>query len=163
MGDGKDHVYNDERLDSKNIYICQFKRNPDLETTSRTRLNPKHVDERARIVQETISKISQTVRCWWHVRRWGRVRPGTGKNLGRVDCGKVSTIAIVMLLDLLHQLIWLDRYIEKKGPTHRSKRVCLNWDRFGNSVIPMHVRIWNLRNLRILLCMSRSERKHIIR
>jgi hypothetical protein len=152
-------------VDSKNI--CQFKRNPHLETTSRAGLNPKHVDARARIVQETTCKISQTAYCWWHVRRLGWVGPDSGESFGRVSRrrGEVSTIAIVILSDLLHQLIWLDRYVEKKGCTHRSgaKRVCLWWDRIGNSVIPMHVRILILRNLGILPCVSPSEWKHITR
>ena len=92
----------------------------------RARLDPKHVDERARIVQETASKISQAVRYRWHVHRWGWVRPDTGKSFGWVSQGKVCTIAIIILLDLLHQMIWFDRYVENKGPTHRrNKRMCL--------------------------------------
>ena len=57
VGDRKDEVCDDDRLDSKNIDIRQFERNPHLETTIRARFNPKHVDERARIVQETASEI----------------------------------------------------------------------------------------------------------
>ena len=76
------HVYDaDERLDSKNVNICQFERNPDFETTTRARLNPKHVDERTRIVQDPTNKNSQAVRCWWHVRRY-RVGPYSGKSSG---------------------------------------------------------------------------------
>lgn len=111
---------------------------------------------RAGIVQETAGKISQTVRCRWHVRGWGWVGPDSGESFGRVGRREVSTIAIVMLLDLLYQLIWLEGYVEKKGRTHRSNGVCLGWDRFGNSVIPMRVHIWNLR---ILLCVAQSEGK----
>jgi hypothetical protein len=103
IGDGKDHIYDDERLYSENI--CQFERNPHLETTITARLNPKHVDENSKIVQEKTNKISQTVRCWWHVCRWGRVGPDTGKNFRRVSRGKVSTIAIIILLDLLHEIV----------------------------------------------------------
>ena len=145
-----DHVY-DERLHSKNINICQFERNPDFETTIRARLNTKHIDERARIIQETTNKISQTISWWWHVCRWGWVGPNTGESFGRVARGKVS-IAIVILLDGLHEMILLDRYVEMKGLTHRCNNVCLYWDWFGNSVIPIHLCIWNfLRYLRILL------------
>ena len=103
MVNGKDHVYDDdETLDSKYIYICQFERNPDFETTIRARLNPKHVDECARIVQETTNKISQAVVCLWHVRRWGWVGPDSGESFGR---GKVSTMAIVISLAFLHEII----------------------------------------------------------
>ena len=126
MVNGKDHVYENEHLDSKNINICQFECNPHLETTIRARLNPKHVDERARIIQEMTNKISQTVRCRWHVCGW--VGMNNGESFGRVGHGMVSTIAIVILLDTLHEVIWSDRYDDKKGPTHRSKRVCLGWD-----------------------------------
>jgi hypothetical protein len=28
VGDGKDYIYDDERLDLKNVDICQFERNP---------------------------------------------------------------------------------------------------------------------------------------
>jgi hypothetical protein len=56
VGDGKDYVYDGEHIDSENI--GQFERNPHLETTTRARLDPKHVDERTRIVQETTNKIS---------------------------------------------------------------------------------------------------------
>ena len=90
--------------------IGQFERNPHLETTTRARLNPKHVDVRTRIVKVTASKISQTVRGW-HVGRCGRVRQDTGKSFGRVSRGKLSTVAkkaIVILLNLLYQMIWLD-------------------------------------------------------
>ena len=100
-----------ELLDSKNINICQFQCNPHLETTMRARLDPKHVDKRARIVQETASKNSQAVRYRWHVHMWGWVRPGTGKSFGWVSRGKVCTVAII-LLDLLHQMIYFDRYVE---------------------------------------------------
>ena len=162
MADGKDHVYVDRPLDSIYIYICQFKRNPDLETAIRARFNPKHIDERARIVQKTANKISQAVRCCWHVRRWVWVGPDSGKGFGGVGSGKVSTMAFVILLDALYEMIRLDRNV-KKGPTHRSKRVCLGWDMFNNSIIPIHLHIWNLRNLRILSCVSRLERGHIAR
>jgi hypothetical protein len=71
------------------------------------------------------------------------VKLDTGESFRKVGHGKVSTIAIVILLDLLHRMIWLGGYVEKKGPTHRNKRMCLCWDRFGNSqgnsIIPMHV------------------------
>ena len=114
MEDSKDRVYNDdEPVDSKNINICQFERNPHLETTTRARHNPKHVDERTGIVQEMTSKISQAVHCWWIVHRWGWVRPNTGESFGRVGGGKVSTIAIVILLGAVHEIIWSDRYVEK--------------------------------------------------
>ena len=117
MGDennaGKNRVYDDELLNSKNINICQFECNPHLETTIRARLNPKHVDKRARIVQETTNKISQAVRCRWHVHRWGLVWPITGVGFGRDDRGKVGTIAIMILSDALREMIGLDRYVEK--------------------------------------------------
>ena len=152
----------DQALDSIYVYICQLQRNPHLETTTRARLYPKHVDERSRIVQETASKNSQAIPCRWRVRRWGWVGPDAGKSFGW-DCRReVSTRPIVTLLSLLHQMIWLDRYIEKKGPTHRSERVCFSWDRFNKSVIPivrLHMR--SLRNLQIILCVLESERKDI--
>ena len=160
VGDRKDQVCDDDRLDSKNIDIRQFERNPHLETTIRARFNPKHVDERARIVQEMASEIFQTVRCRLQVRRWGRVGPDTRKSFGWVGHGKVGTIATIILLDILHEIIWFDRYVEKKGPTHRSERVCLGWDWFSDSVILIHVlHIWNLRGLRSAdtLCVSQSE------
>ena len=48
--------------------------------------------------------------------------PDTGVNFGRVSYGKVSNVAFVNLLNLLHQLIGLDGYVEKKGiDTHRNK------------------------------------------
>ena len=105
MGDRKDHVCDDERLNSKNIDIRQFERNPHLETTIRARFNPKHVDKRARIVQETASEISQAVRCRLQVRRWGRVGPDTRKSFRWVGHGKVGTIATIILLDILHEII----------------------------------------------------------
>jgi hypothetical protein len=123
--DGKDHVYNDGPSASKTINICQLERNPDLETTTRTRLNPKHVDERTRIVQETASKISQAVRCWWHFHRWGWVGPDTGEGFRRVSRGKVSTMAIMILLDLLYQPNRSDRYVEKKGYYTPEQKVVL--------------------------------------
>ena len=55
-GDGDSHVYDVERFHLKNI--CQFENNPDLQTTIRSWFDSKHVDERARIVQETANKIS---------------------------------------------------------------------------------------------------------
>jgi hypothetical protein len=54
--DGKDHVYDGEHIDSENI--GQFERDPHVKTTARARLDPKHVDKRTRIVQETANKIS---------------------------------------------------------------------------------------------------------
>ena len=87
------------------------------------------------------------------------VGPNTGKSFGGISCTKVSTIAIVILLNLLHKLILLDGYMEKKGPTHR---VWLGWDKFSNSVILMHVHIWGVRGAWILLCVSQSEEKNII-
>ena len=101
------HVYDDECFHLK--YISQFERNPHLETTIRARFNPKHVDERARVVQEVASKIFQTVCCRWHVRRRGGVGPDTGKSFGKVRRRKVSTIVIIILLELPHEMIWLDR------------------------------------------------------
>ena len=156
-----DHVCNDELLESNNLDIRQFERNPHLETTIRAILNPKHANERARIIQEMTSKISQAVRCRWNVHRWGRVGPDAGKDFGWVSRGKVCAIASIILLGLLHEMIWLDLYIENKGHTHRSKRVCLGWGWFGNSVIPIHLHIWNLRGLRNAktLCASQSEGK----
>ena len=148
---GKDHVYDDdETLNSKNINICQFERNPNFETTIRARLNPKHVDECARIVQETTNKICQAVVCRWHVCGWSWVGPDSGESFRGVSRGKVSTMAIVIPLAFLPEMIWSDKYVEKKGPTHRSERLCLDWDRFGNCVIPINMPIWNLRGLRIL-------------
>ena len=102
--DRKYHAYKDERLDSRRINLCQFQCNPHLETTITARLNPKHVDERARIVQKTASKISQTVRFRSHVRRWGWVGPYTGKSFRSVSCVKVG---ITVILDLLHQMIMI--------------------------------------------------------
>ena len=99
--------------------------NPNLETTNRARFHLKHVDVHARIVQKTTNKVSQTVCCWWHVRRWGWVGPNIGESFGKVSYGKVSIIAIIILLYLLHEKIWFDRYVENKSPTHRSKRGCL--------------------------------------
>ena len=99
--DGENHVYNDDRIDSK--YIRQLERNPHLETTIRATLNPKHINVCARVIQEATSNISQTVRCQWHVRRWGRVRLSTRESFGRICCRKVTTIAIVILLDALHE------------------------------------------------------------
>ena len=104
------------------------------------------------------SKISQAVRCRWHVHRWGWVGPDAGNDFGWVSRGKVCAIASIILLGLLHEMIWLDLYIENKGHTHRSKRVCLGWGWFGNSVIPIHLHIWNLRSLRIQLCVTPSVR-----
>ena len=146
-------------LASKNI--GQFESNPHLETTTRARLNPKHPDARIRIVKVTASKNSEAV-SWWHVSRWSRVGPDTRKGFGRISHGKPSTVAkraVVILLNLLHQMIWLDIYVEKKGSTHWSKRVCLCWDGFGNSYIPMHVHVWNFW---ILCEVSQSEGKHNI-
>ena len=83
--------------------------------------------------------------------------PNSGKSFKRVSRGKVSTIAnkaIVVLLDLLHQMSWLGIYVWKEGSTHRSKKVCLCWDSLGNSDIPRYVQIWNLWILREA---SRSE------
>ena len=76
----------------------------------------------------------------------------SGENSGRLSRRKVSTIAIVILLDL-YQIIWLDRYLEKKGPTHGREGACLCRDWFGNSVNLMYVQICNLRlrDLRMLL------------
>ena len=141
INDGKDRIYDGEPLHSKKF--CQFERNPRLETTITTRLNPKHVHERARIVQKTTNKISQAVHCRWHVHRWGWVGPITGVSFGRVDRGKVGIIAVVILSDALQEMIWLDGYVEKQSPTNRSKRVCLGQDRFDDSVILIHVYIWN--------------------
>ena len=165
MEDTKDHVYDDdEPLDLKYINICRFECNPHLQTTTRARHNSKHVDERTRIVQDPTSKISQAVRCRQHVCRWAWIGMNIWKSFGRVSCRKVSTITIVILLAALHEIIWLDRYVEKKGPTHRSKRVCLGWDRFSNPVILIHLHIWDLRGLRILLCVSvsKAETHHTI-
>ena len=115
MEDSKDRVYNDdEPVDSKNINICQFERNPHLETTTRARHNPKHVDERTGIVQEMTSKISQTVHCWWIVHRWGWVRPNTGESFGRISRREVSIIVIVkdiMIKGLGFSAIWKETLI----------------------------------------------------
>jgi hypothetical protein len=89
------------------LNICQFELNPHHETTTRARFNPKHIDERVRIVEETTRKIPQTVRRW-NVSRSGCVRLDTGETFGRIGRGKASTIAIlviVIILDLLHQVI----------------------------------------------------------
>ena len=69
----------------------------------------------------------------------------------------MSTIAIIILWDRLHEMIWLDRHVEKKSSTHRNKMLRLCWDRFGNSVILIHLFIWNLRDIQILLCVSQSK------
>lgn len=52
--------------------------------------------------------------------------PDSRKNFGLAGRWNVSTVAIEIILDL------------------RSKRVCVGWDRFGKSVVPVHVPIWNL-------------------
>lgn len=96
-------------------------------------------------------KISQAIRCCWHVCKWGWVGLNVWESFGRVNCGKVN---IVILLDLLHEMIRFDRYVEKQGLTHCSNRVCLGWDEFGNSIIPIHMHIRNLWNLRILSRVS---------
>ena len=142
-------------LASKKHQICHFERNPDPDTTIRAGLNPKHVDERARIVQETTNNISQIIRC-----RWGRIGPITGESFGRgASRGKVSPVPIVIPLDSLHKMICLDSCLEKQGTTHRSKRVCLGWVTW---VIPIHVHIWNLRSLRIQLCVTPSVRNILL-
>jgi len=41
--------------------IGHFEHNPNLETATRPRLNAKHIDERAWIVDVTIGKISQAI------------------------------------------------------------------------------------------------------
>ena len=67
-----------------------------------------------------VSKISQTVH-WWHVSRCGWVRPDTGESSGRLNRGQLSSKArkaIVILLGLLHKILWLDIYAEKKSSTH---------------------------------------------
>ena len=87
---------------------------------------------------------------------WGWVGLNTGEQFGRLGGRKVSTIAFVILLDLLHEINWLDIYAEKQCPTHRSKRMCLSRDWLGNTVM-MHVHIWCLRDVRILLCVSRQK------
>ena len=69
----------------------------------------------------------------------------------------MSTITVVILWDRLHEMIWLDRYVEKKSSTHRNKMLCLCWDGFGDSVILIHLFIWNLRDMRIPLCVSQSK------
>ena len=86
------------------LNIYQFERNPHHETTIRARFNPKHIDEHVRIVNETSSKIPQTVRR--NVSRCSWVRLEVGKCFMRVSSGKVSTIVIndiVIILELLHQ------------------------------------------------------------
>lgn len=90
--------------------IGQFKRNPHLKTTTGARLDPKHIDERLGIVEETASKDSQTIRRW-HISRGVslRVGPDTGNDLGMVGCGKrgASVKTAVILLKLLPLMIWL--------------------------------------------------------
>ena len=93
------------------LKICQFKCNPDFETAITARLNPKHVDERARIVQETANEIAQTVCCGWHVHSWGWVGQNAGEIFRRDGRGKVCTKTFVILLDSLHEMICLDRYV----------------------------------------------------
>ena len=66
------------------------------------------------MVQETANKVYQTIRCWWHVRGWGGVGPDTRKSFRWVSRGKMSAISIVILLHLLHEMIWFDRYVENK-------------------------------------------------
>ena len=61
----------------------------------------------------------------------------------------MSIVAIVILLDALHDMIWFDRYVKRKGPTHRCKRV---WG-WSDCVMLMDVHIWNLRDVQILLCV----------
>jgi hypothetical protein len=131
--------------------IGQFDRNQHLETTTRARLNPKDIDACIRIVKETASKNSQTVR-WWYISRGGRVTagPDTGKFFRRVSRGKLSAIsmkAIIVILDLLHRVEMLHICGGKEGSTYWSKRMCLHWDSFGNFYITMHVHIWNLHIL----------------
>src|SRR6266702_5763770 len=110
--------------------ISQLERNPHLETTTRTGLNPNHVDTRIRVVEVTVSKIPQTVRRR-HVSKRSRVGPHAGKSFGRVSRGKLSTIskkAIMIILNLLHQMIWLVIYVEDERATHWSKSMRLYWD-----------------------------------
>ena len=123
--------------------IGQFERNPLLETTTRARLNLKHVDVRIGIVKVAVYKISQTV-CRWHVSRFDRVRPDTGKGLGRVSREKLSKKAIIIIPNLLYQMIWLGICVEKKDSTHCGKRVCLSWGGFSNSYITIQMHVWNL-------------------
>ena len=126
--------------------IGQFERNPHLETTTRARLNPKHVNTRIGIVKVAVCQVSQTV-CQRHVSRFDRVRPDTGKSLGRASRRKLSTLderAIIIIPNLLCQMICLGVCAEKKDSTHRNKRVCLSWGGFSDSYITMQMRIWNL-------------------
>ena len=70
------------------------------------------------------------------------MRPDSGKSFGRACRGKLSTVdkrAIVIPLNLLHQIIWLNIYVEKKGSTHRSKMVYLCLRGFSNSYILMRM------------------------
>lgn len=69
----------------------------------RARLNAKHIDVCARIIQEATGKISQTVRCRWHVCRSGWVGPSTGESLRRISSRKVGTVAVVILLGALQK------------------------------------------------------------
>ena len=74
------------------------------------------------------------------------MRLATRKSVGRADRGMVSTIvikAILIIVGLLRQIIWLDISVEKKDFTYWGKRVRLCWDNFGTSNVPMYVRIWN--------------------
>jgi hypothetical protein len=97
-GNGDDRICDDDVILEK---ISQFECNEYLETTSRARLNPKDIDKCIRVVKETASKNSQTVR------RWGRVGPDTGKRFRRDSHGKLSAKtmkAIIVIWDLLHQV-----------------------------------------------------------
>jgi hypothetical protein len=105
-----------------------------------------------------VSKNPQIVRRW-HVGRCSWVWPDTGKSFGGFSRGKVGTVdkkAIVIILNLLRQMNWLDICVENKGSTYWSKRVCLCWGGFSDSYILMPMHVWNLR---ILHEVSQSEGK----
>ncbi|KAF8260531.1 hypothetical protein EI94DRAFT_1748141 [Lactarius quietus] len=125
--------------DSENL--CQFKRNPHLETTTSARLNPKHDDARVRIVEETASKVSQTVNRW-RLSRCGWVRRDTEKSFGRASRGQVSTVTIKVVAIFLDLRFW-------------NKRVCLSWGSSGSSDIPINVHmryLWILWWRRVIVC-----------
>jgi hypothetical protein len=95
--------------------INQIKSNPNPETTTRTRLDPNHVDVHIGIVKVMASKISQTI-LWWHISMRGRwLGPDIGESFACAGSGilPVSTVTkwdIVIFLDFLCKVTWLNIY-----------------------------------------------------
>ena len=134
--------------------IGQFEPDPHLETTTMARLDSKHIDESIRIVKETGSKNSQTIRRWY-VSRGSRVGPDTGKGFRKSSRGKLSTWSIntIVVLEILHQMFDCI-YTEKKDYTYWSETVCLSRPGFCRSHILVNMHVWVLG--------SQSERNSIL-